>query len=85
MEKHSGCNSTDEKHHKPMYCYHKPCDCKEQIKTKNEYGQPKYSDGEPTQNEEEAAPKLKLSNNLTMELAALDNALKFSTETDVVD
>jgi len=60
-------------------------DCKEQLKMKFEHGQPKNTNQKPHETEKEAVPKLKLNNNLMMALAALDNALKFSTEMDSVD
>ena len=77
------CTGLDGKHHKPMYCRHKPQDCKEQDKDRSK----KVTCLEDVINDksESLAPKLKLNSNLATALAALDGALKQSTRTDSHD
>jgi hypothetical protein len=76
------CNGQDGKSHKPMFCCHKPQDCKEQGKTKH------VSSSDMVNNESKpkvSAPKLQLNNNLATALAALDGVLKQSTTVDQDD
>ncbi len=85
------CNGSDGKKHKPMYCHHKPTECKQQqSKQKPEVintAEQKNNNGSndvngSTASTPEMAPKLKLNGNLSTALAALDKALQHSTSSD---
>ncbi len=75
---------SDVKHHKPMYCRHKPSKCKEQGKLKNDQRQNANGSNEtkPSQNAKGGTPKLKLNNKLATTLAALNSTLQSSTASD---
>jgi hypothetical protein len=75
------CTGLDGKHHKPMYCCHKPQDCKAQDKDKSTKSV-SFSDDTAENKSKSSAPKLKLNSNVATALAALDGALKQSTKTD---
>jgi hypothetical protein len=75
------CDGSGGKHHKAMYCRHKPTDCKEQ--ENKEIGQkPAPASSTDTSNQKVPEPKLKLNNNLVTALAALDKVLQTSTDSD---
>ncbi len=87
------CDCSDGKNHKPMYCRHKPAECKQQqSKQKPDVqgsGEPKINSGNNSANANGSVaiipkpdPKLKLNNNLSMALAALDKALHKSSSSD---
>lgn len=76
------CNGQDGKNHKPMFCRHKPQECKEQERKK----QVSFVEAVTTEPKPKAsAPKLKLNNNLATALAALDGAQKQSMTSDQVE
>jgi hypothetical protein len=74
------CTGRDGKHHKPMFCRHKPQECKEQ--EKNNKSSSSTDAGNNESKSKTSAPKLKLNNNLAAALAALDGVLKQSTDSD---
>jgi hypothetical protein len=75
------CDDSGGKHHKEMYCRHKPSDCKQQEnKEKDQKSVPAPSTD--TSNQKGPEPKLKLNNNLVTALAALDKVLQTSTNSD---
>jgi hypothetical protein len=73
------CDGGVSKNHKPMYCRHKPAECKKQtpMSTSDAKPAPKSSS-----NESKGEPKLKINNNLATALAALDKVLQTSTNSD---
>jgi hypothetical protein len=75
------CDGSGGKHHKAMYCRHKPTDCKEQ-ENKEKDQKPAPASSTDTNNQTGSAPKLKLNNNLVTALAALDKVLQTSTDSD---
>jgi hypothetical protein len=76
------CDGGASKNHKPMYCRHKPADCKKQesMSTSEAKLVPK-----PATTESKVEPKLKINNNLATALAALDKVLQTSTNSDEED
>jgi hypothetical protein len=89
------CNGSDGKNHKPMYCRHKPTECTKQPskqppentsnaeqKNSNTINNNASGANAPTS---KAGPKLRLNNNLSTALAALDKALQNSSTSDSED
>jgi hypothetical protein len=86
------CNGSDGKNHKPMFCRHKPTECKQQPskqKLENSNGSEQKSNHGGVNNNNggttiasKSGPKLKLNNNLSTALAALDQILLNSTSSD---
>jgi hypothetical protein len=75
------CDGSGGKHHKAMYCHHKPSECKEQVNAEKK----QQPSSDTSNKKEDSAPKLKLNNNLATALAALDKVLKTSTNSDDED
>jgi hypothetical protein len=85
------CNGSDGKHHKPMFCRHRPTDCKQQLSQLKLETLPvteqKSSTGGNTVNgstttASQSGPKFKLNNNLATALAALDKVLQTSANSN---
>jgi len=89
------CNGSDGKNHKPMYCRHKPTECTKQPskqppentsnaeqKNSNTINNNASGANAPTS---KAGHKLRLNNNLSTALAALDKALQNSSTSDSED
>lgn len=74
------CTGCDGKNHKPMYCRHKPQECKEQEKDRSK--KVSIADDVNVPKPKSAAPKLQLNNKLATALAALDGALQQATDPD---
>lgn len=73
------CDGADGKHHKPMFCCHKPTDCKAVSKSTSATTEtPTPASGTGVAQ----AKKIKLDSNLSAALAALDKALLISTTSD---
>ncbi len=80
------CDGGASKNHKPMYCRHKPADCKKQESTlTSDAKSGAKSAPKPATTQSNAEPKLKINNNLATALAALDKALHTSTNSDEAD
>jgi hypothetical protein len=75
------CDGSGGKHHKAMYCRHKPSECKEQVNAEKK----QQPSSDTSNKKEDSAPKLKLNNNLATALAALDKVLKTSTNSNDED
>jgi hypothetical protein len=76
------CDGGASKNHKPMYCRHKPAECKKQNHSSTSDAKPVPK---PPSNENKGEPKLKINNNLATALAALDKVLQSSTNSDEED
>lgn len=74
------CTVSNGKNHKPVYCHHKPQECKEPEKDNTK--KVLLADNDNITMPKSVAPKLKLNNNLATALAALDGALQQATDLD---
>jgi hypothetical protein len=76
------CDGGVTKNHKPMYCRHKVADCRKQESMSMSQAK---SAPKPSTNENKVEPKLKINNNRSTALAALDKVLQNSTNSDEED